>query len=124
MQIQPIENVKNCNFGTVYASSRTLSKRQEKIAKFLVREFREVKTFLRNDTLENYYKNEGYDFIIRPYGNELVSLDAYKGLSIEKSLNGKRATFLPKNEQHIGRYDEFGTAYLADDLICSFQKFA
>lgn len=124
MQIQSINHVKNYSFGTVYASSKKLSKRQEKIARFLIREFRNAKTFLKNSTLEDFYKDKGYDFIIRPYGDELISVDAYKGLSIEKSENGKMATFLPINEKHIGRYDEMATEYLADDLSYSFHKFA
>ena len=121
MNIHPVSNnFGHPHFGTVYASNTALSKRQENITKFLIKEFRGLKSYLKGDTLEKYYQNKGYDFIIRPYGNELVTLDAYKGLKIEKSAQGKHAIFNQKDEKHIGRYDEYAAVYLADDLMISF----
>ena len=123
MQIQAVNNVRNAqNFGTIYASGPELSKRQEVIAKKLAKEFRVMKSYLQGATLENHYRNKGYDFIVTPYGDELVSLDAYKMLKIEKTDQGKVATYIKHDGKHIGNYDLISTGYLADDLMYSFNK--
>lgn len=116
MQVQSINNQSSPKFGATYLGSKSLSKVQGTTVKAILKELRTNIQNLGNKTLEAHYKKKGYDFILDPYGQDLVTMTAYRGLRIDGTGIEKHATYLKGDATYIGKYDKKTTQYISEDL--------
>ena len=112
MRVQPISQQNSTSFGKIYAKTKKFSAEQKEISDLITREFakrgKSMKTFMEE------YEMYGFNFILKPLKNNLLSLEATNKFSILKWLFQK--DYSDKRMFHIGVYNKEATKYLLNDL--------
>ena len=112
MRVQPISQQNSTSFGKIYAKTKKFSAEQKEISDLITREFakrgKSMKTFM--EEFEKY----GFNFILKPLKNNLLSLEATNKFSMLKWLFQK--DYSDKRMFHIGVYNKEATKYLLNDL--------
>lgn len=112
MQVNAIGYKNQMSFGKIYAKSKNFSDKQKEIAKLITSEF--AKKEASHESYIRHYKDMGYDFILKPLENDLVSLDATNNFSLIKWLFQK--DYSDKKMFNIGVYNQEAAKHVIDDL--------
>ena len=112
MRVQPISQQNSTSFGKIYAKTKKFSAEQKEISNLITREFakrgKSMRTFLEE------YEKYGFDFILKPLENNLLSLETTNNFSKLNWLFKK--DYSDKRMFHIGIYNKEATKYVLNDL--------
>ena len=104
------------NFKAVYLSAKSFSRQQNEVANTMIKEFKKLLHPKNKITLQDVFKKKGYDFVIEPKDNELISLNAYRGFRLEVTGVNRYATYNKYECFHVGHYNVEAVSNLANDL--------
>ncbi|MBR6127914.1 hypothetical protein IKQ21_09545 [bacterium] len=112
MRVQPISQQNSTSFGKIYAKTKKFSAEQKEISNLITKEFakrgKSMKTFAEE------YEKYGFNFILKPLENNLLSLEATNKFSVLKWFFQK--DYSDKRMFHIGVYNKEAAKYVLNDL--------
>jgi len=109
-------NTSKPHFTAIYKSGKNFSNVQEKVANSVIEEFKKFLPPKNKTTLQDYFQKKGYDFVIEPKDNELVSIKAYRGFRLEGTGVDRYATYEKGGSYLVGDYNIEATSNLSRDL--------